>query len=122
MLFVAAIVIAWLLATSGPLSRKPDPRSIVLVTSGASWLSADERGTDASAIIDNPGSAFVNVTVKVRGLDLANRVVIEKTLGPYRNVPPGGHRPIETYLDATPLESVAFDVVAVESIKSKRAE
>jgi hypothetical protein len=55
----------------------------------------------------------VDVTVRVRGLDIADNAVIEKTLGPFHNVPARGIRDLQVYLDATPLKSVTFEAIDV---------
>jgi hypothetical protein len=90
------------------------PRMGVKITPGISARSSDDRGTDAWSSIENPNPVPVDVTIRVRGFDIADRAVVEKTIGPLRNLRPGAVRPIETYLDATPLKSVTFDAVAVD--------
>jgi hypothetical protein len=86
------------------------------VTSSVFFLSADERGTDAYATIDNPNRVPVNITVQVRGYDIADHVVIEETIGPVRRIAPGGSSPIQAHLAATPLHSVTFEAVDVHPI------
>jgi hypothetical protein len=108
-----AVISAWTLILMRGPGRAAAPRVTVQITSAFSVLSADEKGTDALATIDNPNPMPVDVTVRVRGFDITDRRVIEKTIGPFRNVPAGGNRPIETYLDATPLASVTFEAIVV---------
>jgi hypothetical protein len=93
--------------------RNPAPRPIIVVTPGVSRLSPDARGTDVAATLDNPNPMPVDVTIRVRGLDITNRVVVEKTLGPYRGLRPGTRRDIGTHLSATPLETVTFEPIDV---------
>jgi hypothetical protein len=96
------------------------PRVTVQVSPPISLRSPDQRGTDALATINNPNSVPVDVTIRVRGFDITDRPVIEKTIGPFHNVPAGGNRPIQTYLDATPLRSVTFEAIAVDPVDSDR--
>ena len=96
------------------------PGLSVKITSGISARSNDDRGTDAWSSIENPNLVAVDVTIRVRGFDIADRAVVEKTIGPLRNLRPGAVRPIETYLDATPLKSVTFDAVAVDLADTDR--
>jgi hypothetical protein len=92
----------------------------VQITPGGSRLSPDERGTDASATIDNPNPIPVDVTIRVRGFDLTDHPVIAKTVGPLPHVPAGGFRPIQVHLEATPLKSVTFETIAVDPVDSDR--
>jgi hypothetical protein len=92
------------------------PGVTVQITPGFSCLSRDERGTDAFATVKNPNRMPVDVTLRVRGLDITERPVIEKTVGPFRNIPAGGARDVQVYLDATPLTSVKFETVAVRPV------
>jgi hypothetical protein len=96
------------------------PGMSVKITPGISARSNDDRGTDAWSSIENPNRVPVDVTIRVRGFDIADRAVVEKTIGPIRNLRPGAVRPIETYLDATPLKSVTFDAVAVDPADAAR--
>jgi hypothetical protein len=90
----------------------------VKITPAISQLSRDERGTDAWTTIDNPNPMPVDVTIRVRGFDITDRPVIEKTIGPFHHVPAGGTRPIQAYLDTTPLKSVTFEAIAVHPVDS----
>jgi hypothetical protein len=96
------------------------PGLSVKITPGISARSNDDRGTDAWSSIENPNSVAVDVTIRVRGFDIADRAVVEKTIGPIRNLRPGAVRPIDTYLDATPLKSVTFDAVAIDPADTDR--
>ena len=110
---IAVVLAIGAIVWAGRFGRGPAPKTIVVVTSGIHRLSPDGRGTDAEATIDNPNPMPVDVTIRVRGLDIANRVVAEKTLGPYRGLPPGTARDIRTSFDMTPLASVTFEAVDV---------
>jgi hypothetical protein len=68
----------------------------------------------------HPNPTPVDVTIRVRGFDITDRPVIEKTVGPFRNLPAGGTRSIQAYLDTTPLKSVTFEAVAVNPVDSDR--
>ena len=105
----AAALAAWGLTPA----RKPASGLSAQVIPGNFGYSADRRGTDAAATIENSNPVAVDVTVRVRGFDITNRAVAEQTLRPYRNIPPGGTRPIRAYFDMTPLRNVVFEVVEV---------
>jgi hypothetical protein len=115
--FLAAISACTFVLTRrlGPTAA---PGLRVQITPAVSMLSLDQRGTDALATIDNPNPVPVDVIVRVRGFDMTDRAVIKTTIGPFRNVPAGGSRPIQAYLDATPLKSVTFEPIAVNPIDS----
>jgi hypothetical protein len=78
---------------------------------GLRRLSADGKRTEVSGFIENRGRGSVDVTVRVRGLNVAGQVVADFESGPYRNLAPGSSTPIQTVLDMTPVESVKIDVV-----------
>jgi hypothetical protein len=114
-----AVISAWtLILMRGPVWTAA-PRVTVQITPAISLRSPDERGTDASATINNPNPMPVDVTIRVRGLDITDRPVIEKTIGPL-HFPAGGIRDIQAYLDATPLKSVAFEAIAVNPVDPDR--
>jgi Rubredoxin metal binding domain len=115
-----AIITAWILIQIRGRVWPAAPRLSVQITPAVSGLSADERGTDASAIVDNPNPMPVDVTIRVRGFDITDRPVIEKTIRPIRNLPAGGMRTIQAYLDATPLKSVTFEVIDVNPVDPDR--
>jgi len=98
--------------------RNSAPRLTVQITPAIVLRSPDERGTDASAMIENPNPVPVDVTIRVRGFDISDRPVIEKTIGPFYHLPAGGSRPIQAYLDTTPLKSVTFEAIAVKPVDS----
>lgn len=106
---IAVSALVWALRPG----RGASPAMGVRVTSGGSFLSADERGTDVSATIDNPNPVPVNVTVRVRGYDITDRVVVEEIIGPFRHVPPGGPYPIRAHLETTPLKDVTLEAVDI---------
>jgi hypothetical protein len=85
----------------------------VLVTSDGVALSRDGRGTDAVGTIQNQNAFPVEVTVVAIGRDYSENAVLETKLGPYR-IKPGGSRPLQVYLDATPLKWVEFDARHVQ--------
>ncbi len=114
------VIFAWTVIQIQGLGWTAAPRVSVQITPAISRLSLDERGTDAWATIDNPNPIPVDVTIRVRGFDITDNFVIEKTVGPYHNLPAGGSRPIQVYLDATPLKSVTFESVAVDPVDSDR--
>lgn len=110
---VAAILAIGAVVWVGFVGRGRSPLLTVEVTPGVSRLSPDARGTDVVATIDNPNPMPVDVTVRVRGIDIAKNVVAEATLGPYRGLRPGAVRPIRHHFATTPLDSVAFEAVEV---------
>jgi hypothetical protein len=115
-----AVISVWTLIQIRGLGWTAAPRLSVQITPAISGLSLDERGTDASVIIDNPNPMPVDVTIRVRGFDITDRPVIEKTIGPFHHLPAGGTRSIQAYLDTTPLKSVTFEAIAVNPVNSGR--
>jgi hypothetical protein len=78
--------------------------------------SPDGKGTDVSATVTNARPVTVDVLVRVRGYDVANRAVVDEVVGPFRNVVPGSANVIDTYLQATPLESVTLEPYSVSEV------
>lgn len=97
----------------------PAPRLSIQISAGICLRSPDQRGTDALASINNPNSVPVDVTLSVRGFDITDRSVVEKTIGPFRNLPAGGNRAVQAYIDGTPLKSVAFEAVRVTPVTTE---
>ena len=115
-----AVAAAWALIHLRGLTWTATPPLSVQITPAISLRSPDDRGTDARATIVNPNPMPVGVTIRVRGFDITDRPGIEKTIGPFPNLPPGGSRSIHAYLDATPLKSVTFEAVAVNPVDADR--
>jgi hypothetical protein len=106
---IAVLALIWVMRPG------PGPSSVmgVQVTADGFLVSVDARGTDVWATIDNQNPVPVDVAVRVRGYDIGDHIVVEKMIGPFRRVPPGGSYAIQTHLTTTPLKSVtleAFDV------------
>lgn len=114
-----AVASAWTLILMRGPAWTAATRVTVRISPAISLRSPDERGTDALATINNPNLMPVDVTIRVRGYDITDRPVIEKTIDPF-HLPAGGTRDIQAYLDATPLQSVTFEPIAVNPIESDR--
>jgi hypothetical protein len=110
-LLLAIIAAGAIIAIRG-LGWTPGPQLTVQITPAVSARSADDRGTDAWATITNSNAIPVDVTVRVQGFDISRRPFIEKRMGPFRHLPPGGSRDIQVHLDTTPLESVTVEPFA----------
>jgi hypothetical protein len=98
--------------------RSPSSTSGVQVTVDAVLRSADGRGTDVLGTIHNPSRQPLAMMVRVRGYDIADRAVLERTVGPFRNVRPGQPYAIQAYLDAVPLKTATFEPVDVHPADS----
>jgi hypothetical protein len=88
----------------------------VQVTVEAVLRSADGHGTDVLGTIQNSNRGPVAMAVRARGYDIGDHVVVERTIGPFRDVGPGKPYPIQAYLDATPLKSVTLEPVEVQPV------
>jgi hypothetical protein len=115
-----AVIAACALIHLHGLAWTATPPLSVQITPAISLRSPDDRGTDAWATIVNPNPMPVDVTIRVRGFDITDRPHIEKTIGPFPRLPPGGSRSIQAYLDATPLKSVTFEAVTVNPADADR--
>lgn len=115
-----AVISVWIFTQVRGPAWAAAPRVAVQITPGISVRSPDESGTDAWATTDNPNPMPVDVTIRVQGFDITDRPVIEKTIGPFRNVPAGGNRDVQAYLGATPLKSVTFEATAVNPVDPRR--
>jgi hypothetical protein len=83
----------------------------VTVSPGGIRLSADGRGTDVFGLLDNANSVPVDVTVRVVARDVGGNTVAREEAGRYRGVEPGRTLPVRHWVDATPLETVEFEVL-----------
>ncbi len=109
---IAAIVV-WAAFVRNDAGSDPRLAANVQVTPGNFGLAADQQGTDANATIDNKNSVPVDVTIVAKGFDIADNLVVEKTIGPIRRVLPGATVPVKTHFTATPLKIVTFEAIRV---------
>ena len=114
LLVLAVAAIAAGLAGGIAWRSAPDPlaEDVSIIPNGHR-LSADERGTDLSGTIQNDGRVALNVWVRLRGRDAVDGVVLDRVIGPFRNIGPGGSRKFSYYVDATPFKLFEQDVARV---------
>jgi hypothetical protein len=93
-----------------------NPVAGVEFTNVAHATSLDGQGTDVWATVTNARPVMVDVFVRVRGYDIANRAVVNEVVGPFRNLVPGSATAIDAYLQATPLESVTLEPYSVNEV------
>jgi hypothetical protein len=78
---------------------------------GISRLGFNDRGTDVTAFIDNKAKVPVDVTLRLRALDIADHVSKEVISGPHRLIAPGSVKSIEVSITTTPIAKWEVEII-----------